>query len=170
MPNNWMTAIACISLGCATVPGDPKRTESLVPKADRPSPQSHAAIPTQDQDVVQPASFEDPPAAEVATTLFTDAKAEAPETPLPPEPLPPTPQGLSQPPRTVLVLDDVIGSVYSSYPLLESALATNNLVALPAPLIEDERDLLDDWMELDVQDPSAQDVLPKWEWNLFSAT
>lgn len=45
------------------------------------------------------------------------------------------------------------------FPLLESALATNNLVALPAPLIEDERDLLDDWMELDVQDPSAQDVL-----------
>lgn len=129
MPNNWMTAIACISLGCATVPGDPKRTESLVPKADRPSPQSRAAIPTQDQDEVQPASFEDPPAAEVATTLFTDAKAEAPETPLPPEPLPPTPQGLSQPPRTVLVLDDVIGSVYSSYPLLESALHSRDIAA-----------------------------------------
>jgi len=39
------------------------------------------------------------------------------------------------------------------FPLLDAVLATDNLAVLPAPLIPDEQDAFDFWIELGVQDP-----------------
>ncbi|OQY87724.1 MAG: hypothetical protein B6D39_12480 [Anaerolineae bacterium UTCFX2] len=55
------------------------------------------------------------------------------------------------------------------FPLLDAVLATDNLVVLPAPLIADEQDALDCWMELDIPDPATAEALLSEEDSLLMA-
>ena len=122
-----LAAIAMAVVGCASSRPKTMTTEVETRAAAPTESQSAESAADESSRAVVPAAFEDEPTPSLAPTLQPPGDETAPDAEVEAPPTEPTESARDESAAGELSLEEVIASVYQSYPLLESALQSRTI-------------------------------------------